>query len=337
MRHSNNEITQLAQKLSGRRIMVIGDVMLDRYLSGEVNRISPEAPVPILNHKQTYECPGGAANVALNLRSMNNEVFITSMVGDDEEGRALTDLLTKHGIHTSSILSIQNRTTTTKIRVMAGSQHLLRVDREVVDDLSEESLNQLLGQTESILRMQRVEMIIFQDYNKGMLTERSISAFLDLARKFNIPTAVDPKFSNFMSYREVTIFKPNLLELRNSVPFPVPVIERDLQKAATYLREKLACHTVLITLSDQGIYVNQPKNSALVPVVKRTIADVCGAGDTVISIAALAWLAELPARDLAYWASFAGTVTCQYPGVVPVSPEMLQRDSSDNQDQPAHL
>jgi D-glycero-beta-D-manno-heptose-7-phosphate kinase len=176
---------------------------------------------------------------------------------------------------------------------------------------------------ERLLEEKIPDIAVLQDYNKGILTAESIPAILELLQKYQVPVAVDPKFENFYAYQGVTIFKPNLTELRVNVPFKIQINESSLLEAAAYLRSRLHCQLVLITLSERGVFIDDGNNHSLIPAEKRLIADVCGAGDTVISVASLAYVAGLQLKDIAYWSSYCGTLVCQYPGVKPITREML--------------
>lgn len=319
---SDNLIERFAEK----SILVIGDVMLDRYLDGSVDRVSPEAPVPVLNHKNTQERPGGAANVALNLSGLKSKVFVASVIGKDPHGETLKSLLLETGINTDAIVSTHTRMTTAKTRIMAQSQHLLRVDQEVTHPVDSETSDKLLAASKKLLTEEAIDMVILQDYNKGVLSAENIASILSLCNDFKVPVAVDPKFENFDHYKGVRILKPNLVELRAALPFAIEVNEEDLAKASDYLREKMACEIVLVTLSDKGIYINGHQESHLLPTIKRSIVDVCGAGDTVISVAVLAHISGAHQVEMARMASLAGTITCQYPGVVPITSSLLTNE-----------
>ncbi|NND06817.1 MAG: hypothetical protein HKN87_10600 [Saprospiraceae bacterium] len=317
-----SHLKDLLNDFKGRKVLVVGDVMLDSYLSGHVNRISPEAPVPVLEYQSTHTCLGGAANVALNLKGLGAEVYLAGMIGKDSEGATIRRLLDTKSIDGSCVIDSE-RVTTSKTRVMSSDQHLLRVDREERHALSDVERIDLFSSLDRLMRKVSIEMVILQDYNKGVLTQQSIQMLLALCKEKGIQTCVDPKFDNFYTYQGVDIFKPNLLELRTSLPFDVGLNATDLGRAAGYLRGKLECKIVMITLSDKGIYLNTEGEAHMLPVPKKSIVDVCGAGDTVISMASLTYLVGSGFRDVAYWSSFAGTLTCQHPGVVPITAEML--------------
>lgn len=314
---------QFLELIQYKKVLVIGDVMIDQYLSGSVSRISPEAPVPIMMHQDTTVLPGGAANVALNLAGLGSEVWIASAVGDDDMGRKLIELLNEKRINTDLLFSSAHRMTTCKTRIMAGKQHLLRVDQERRDAIQPELLERLVDSLNKLMETVPFDIAILQDYNKGVLSGLSIKKFLKLLRDQDIPIAVDPKFEHFYDYQGVDLFKPNLAELRATLPFSVEITSESLSEAARYLRTKLACKSIMITLSDKGIFIDNGSEHHLLPAQKRLIADVCGAGDTVISVAALCLSADLEPYTIAHWSGLSGTLVCQYPGVMPVSREML--------------
>ena len=320
---TNVQASLLLERIKGKKVLVVGDVMIDQYLTGTVNRISPEAPVPILMHQNTRHLPGGAANVALNLSGMGAEVWLASAIGNDDMGKKLTELLLNNNIHTDLLLESELRMTTCKTRVMAGKQHLLRVDQERRDAIDDDLLRNLIQKITAILGHYKIDIVVMQDYNKGVLSTNSIRQLLELFNQWNIPVTVDPKFENFFTYRNVTLFKPNLAELRASLPFSVEPNLTSLKKASAYLRSKLDCDIIVITLSDKGIYIDRQDEHLLLPTQERLIADVCGAGDTVISVASLAVAEKFDLHTIAYWASYCGTLVCQYPGVMPISRDML--------------
>jgi len=312
------------EQTKDRSILVIGDVMIDQYLSGSVTRISPEAPVPILLHKNTKHSPGGAANVALNIAGLNSKVSLMSAIGADAMGVKLENTLKEANVDTSLLFASEERQTTCKTRVMSGNQHLLRIDQERKQDLSQPLLELMIERLSAQLDAKKFDLVILQDYNKGVLFEQSIDRIMGLLSSHNIPVAVDPKFDNFYRYAGSAIFKPNLLELRESVPFEVEIDKASLQKAAEYIREKLKCQLIIITLSDRGVFISNGSESHLMPTPKRLITDVCGAGDTVISVASLCYLANFDLPAIASWASLCGTIVCQYPGVHPISAALIE-------------
>ena len=307
-------------------VLVVGDVMLDRYLNGQVTRISPEAPVPIVHLQQEEIRLGGAANVALNLKALGASVHLCSIVGKDTHGTLLLDLLPKHELSNSNLIQSTERQTTVKTRVLSGSQQLLRVDREDTHDLVETEEVNLLENVTKLLSKYKIKAIILQDYNKGILTEKVIQSVTSLAKAKQIPIIIDPKKKNFLSYQGVDLFKPNLKEVRESVPFEVQANLESLQQASAYLRRELNHHHTMITLSEKGIFIDDGKNALIVPTQARKIADVCGAGDTVVSIVALALALEMPMQEIAVLGNLAGGQVCEKVGVVPVNRAQLEEE-----------
>jgi D-glycero-beta-D-manno-heptose-7-phosphate kinase len=319
------------QHIANQHIVVVGDVMIDRYMTGSVSRISPEAPVPVVLHQSTEDRLGGAANVALNIRALGGIPLLCSMVGEDAEGLALTqELLPAYGIDVSGCISSRLRRTTLKTRVLGNHQQMLRIDREDTHEASDSEAAYLLAGLDQLLEQYPVSAIILQDYNKGLLTSGVIAAVIERAKKRGIFTAVDPKKANFFAYTGVDLFKPNLKEVRESAPFPVLPTLESLDNAAGYLKEKLKNRYTMLTLSEKGLYLKGDTPGVLYPTIPRNIADVSGAGDTVISIATMALAAGLDVETVARLSNLAGGQVCEYPGVVPVRLEQLQSEWARN-------
>ena len=305
-------------------VLIVGDVMIDRYLRGNVTRISPEAPVPVVNLEGEDLRLGGAANVALNVRAMGATPILCSVVGDDEDGQVFRQLLPEYGMSNQSIIHSKARRTTVKTRVMAGAQHLLRLDQEDTHDLNDAEAEQLLEAIEQVLDTQEIHVILFQDYNKGILIPKIIREVILESIRRGIPTAVDPKFNNFWAYKQITLFKPNLKEIRAQAPQPVQTNLASLQAAATYIKAQLGNQHTLITLSEKGLFLETGGRGSIIPTEPRAVADVCGAGDTVISIVALGLGLKLDLQETALLANLAGGQVCEKVGVVPVDKEQLQ-------------
>lgn len=317
---------EILARFARLQVLVVGDVMIDRYITGRVDRVSPEAPVPVVHFQSEEDRLGGAGNVALNMISLGANPILCSVIGKDPESAHLSDLLPRNGLSADGLIHSAERPTTVKTRVMAQHQHLLRIDRESARDLSEEETGSLLGRVRELLGQRDIHLIVFQDYNKGVLTEEVIREVLSEARKRGIPTAVDPKKRNFWAYQGVSLFKPNLKEVRDSLPFPVEADPASLKAAAEYIRLKLQNEITLITLSEKGLYIEQGGEQELVGTRPRSIADVCGAGDTVISVAALGKAAGLDIGDIAHLANLAGGLVCEKAGVTPVDKSELIRE-----------
>ena len=319
-------IKETLYRFQGLKILVIGDVMLDCYLKGKIDRISPEAPVPIVNLSNKKFRPGGAANVALNIQALGAKPFLFSVLGMDEAGERLKFLLSNQQISTSYLQASKYRRTTLKTRVLAQNQQLLRFDEEDTFDLNKEEAENFLKNITKILEEADIDVILFQDYNKGVLSEDIIQKIILASIKLDIPTVVDPKNKNFYAYKRVTLFKPNLKEINDNLPFQSDSTLTDLIKATNHLEDSLNNKLTLITLSDKGIFYGNGNEHNIVPTNPRIIADVCGAGDSVISIAALGVALKLPLEEIALLANLAGGQVCEKVGVVPVSATQLEAD-----------
>ncbi len=340
---SASDVSAIFEAFAALNVLIVGDVMTDRYEHGKVNRISPEAPVPVVDLSHTENRLGGAANVALNIKALGATPYLFSTIGKDEEGALFLNLLGQFELSTCGILQSANRKTTVKTRIMSQGQQLLRLDSETVADLNVEESNVFLESFFEFIESNTIHVIIFQDYNKGVLTKTLIQTILETAVQRNIPTTVDPKFKNFFEYKGATLFKPNLKEIRAAVPFSVTTTLESLDAASAYLQQQIGNINTMITLSEHGAYINflekDSKNefdtgggailsrqSAIVPTEAKNIADVSGAGDTVISVASLGIALGLPMRLTTMLANTAGGQVCESLGVVPVQAKRLQRD-----------
>ncbi len=310
------------QAFEGQRVLVIGDVMIDSYLWGGVSRISPEAPVPVVNVKSREKRLGGAANVALNLKAMGAEAILCGVVGEEASLPTFLDLMGEADLNIEGILSVDDRPTTIKHRIIAGSQHLLRIDEESDGPVGELATTQLLARIEKLLPT--CSVVIFEDYDKGVITPALIEAVVKMSREKGIPTVVDPKKRNFLEYKGVTLFKPNLKELREGLKIDASLRELgDLQGAVGILHQHLKADSYLVTRSELGVFFLDKGEEVSLPAHKREIADVSGAGDTVISIAALCCALGLSAPLVAALSNLAGGLVCESVGVVPIDKAKL--------------
>lgn len=322
---------ELFERFNSLTVLIVGDVMIDRYISGSVHRISPEAPVPVVHHQATEDRLGGAANVALNIRAMGATPILCSVIGADGDGDAFLDLLPPQHLVSDGILRSSKRITTVKTRVMAGAQHLLRIDHEITTPLEQEDAVAFRDTVFHLLETRTIDVVLFQDYNKGTLDPLLIETLIARCRAKGIPTAVDPKFHHFWAYKGVTLFKPNLKEIRAQLSNPVLPEQSSLQRAADVIREKLGNEMAMITLSEHGMFVEKHGDSCLLPTQPRPVADVSGAGDTVISVVALGLALGLPIRALGILGNLAGGQVCEQVGVVPVSKLLLLEEFVQNQ------
>jgi rfaE bifunctional protein kinase chain/domain len=307
-------------------VLVVGDVMLDRYWTGRVSRISPEAPVPVVEWESEEDRLGGAANVALNLKALGATPWLCGFVGQERDGEAFFQLLPKNQLEDRGIIASKERVTTVKTRVISNNQHLLRLDKEQRQELSPKETSELKETIRQILETKPVRVIILQDYNKGVLTPAIISWILETAAARHIPVAVDPKALNFWEYKNVALFKPNLKEVREALNLPVAPEKESLRNASVLIRQKLMHMQTLITLSEKGVFLDNPNFGHLYATAPRNVADVSGAGDTVISVAALGLSTGLDAHTIAILSNLAGGQVVERVGVVPVDRRQLMAE-----------
>ncbi|MGL4955910.1 MAG: bifunctional heptose 7-phosphate kinase/heptose 1-phosphate adenyltransferase [Bacteroidales bacterium] len=317
-------LQQLFEGFNSMQVLVIGDVMIDAYMWGKVDRISPEAPVPILESTRHENRLGGAANVALNLQAMGATPLLCSIIGNDERSQTFKSLLEFKNLTLAGILTDATRRTTTKTRIISGSQHLLRIDEEITKPLHEDLQKKFFAHIEGIIANEKVDAIIFEDYDKGILTPQLIESIVALAQSNNIPTLVDPKKRNFLSYKNVTLFKPNFKELCEGLKLDVDKKSYEaIFEAASELNKQMGVGYAMITLSERGVLITDGKTYSAIPAEHRNITDVSGAGDTVISVASLCLAAGLSEKIIASIANLAGGLVCEKVGVIPIDKKQL--------------
>lgn len=308
--------------------MILGDVMIDRYLHGRVSRISPEAPVPVVQLMNATDRLGGAANVALNVRELGGDSLLFAVIGQDESADQFTGLAQREQMDISGLIREEGRRTTLKTRVISGNQHLLRMDVEDSFPLLHSSRTKLLTALGEAIETSMPDVIILQDYNKGVLDEVTIAEVIKLGNAKSIPITVDPKFSHFLLYRGITLFKPNLKELCEGLGRQVDPTPVELEKACRELHQHLNHQISLVTLSDKGIFWfdHHRGEGNLCSPIPRDIVDVCGAGDTVIAVASLALAAGWAAEEIANLANLAGGLVCEKVGVTPINKDKLLQE-----------
>lgn len=326
-------ITHLFSKFNACKVLVIGDVMVDSYLIGKVDRISPEAPVPVVALKQRDNMLGGAANVALNIRSLGAEAILCSVIGNDKQGDILLSLMKNEGLNTDGLIRSNERITTTKFRIISNRTQMLRVDEEIDTDLNTQDTTDLITCITNLISEKSPDVIILQDYNKGVLSPEVIEKVAAIAAKAGIPVAVDPKKKNFTEYNGITLFKPNLKEIIEGLKTDVdPLSVQSLQNAAEIIHNSQNVRLVMITLSEHGIFLSSKSSagieSKIIPAILRSIADVSGAGDTVISVAALCLAEKTDPVFMAALSNLAGGLVCEQAGVVPVDKYRLMAEAS---------
>lgn len=322
-----NDIVSLFQSFSDIRVGIVGDVMLDTYMWGTVDRISPEAPVPVVALSKKEYRIGGAGNVALNICSLGAKATVLTVTGNDEDGKLLKKMFEEQGVDTSFFLQSDRRITTNKIRIISRNQQMMRLDREVSSEVGYEDENRLILAVQHYIAQEKPQVIILEDYNKGVLTEPVIQKVIELCRHHHIITAVDPKRKNFFAYKGVDIFKPNLKEALEGLNVVTGNIDAALlEEIHIALFAKLEHHISLITLSEKGIFYRQPDAGAIVSSHIRNIADVSGAGDTVIAVASLVYAATRNVKLMAEIANIAGGLVCEIVGTAAIDKEALLKE-----------
>jgi rfaE bifunctional protein kinase chain/domain len=315
-----NDIQSLFTSFTTTKIGVVGDIMLDTYWWGVVDRISPEAPVPIVSLQRKETRVGGAANVALNLRALGAPTTLFSVIGKDAEGAELASLLNKEGINTSYIHESETRVTTNKLRIMGRNQQMMRLDHEHTNDITAEQEAALLAGFYKYVDTENPSLIILEDYNKGVLTPNIITSVIDYCNEKGIPTAVDPKQKNFLAYKNCTLFKPNLKEVKEGLKITIGDITlQNMNKVHTVLNENLHNAISFITLSEHGVYFSDGQAQKLIPTHIRNISDVSGAGDTVIAVASLVYASSKNMLLAAEVSNIAGGMVCELVGTAPIN------------------
>jgi rfaE bifunctional protein kinase chain/domain len=308
------------------KVLVIGDAMLDSYVWGKVERISPEAPVPVVQVRKKEKRLGGAANVVKNIKALGAKPILCTVIGNDIEGNYFYDLLEQRNISREGIIRSDTRKTTVKERFLSGSQHILRVDDEHIHAMNREEKYALDAKINSLL--DNVDAVIFQDYDKGVLSKELIEKTIDKTNQLGIPTIVDPKKNNFYSYRKASLFKPNLKEIKEGMKIDLDNDDLSgLKVAVEKLRTKMELQYVMVTLSERGILICGDKTEVHIPAHVRTISDVSGAGDTVVSIASLCMGLNLSPDFTAALSNLGGGLVCEFLGVVSVDKDQLLEEA----------
>ncbi|MEN9969017.1 MAG: hypothetical protein RIR94_1206 [Bacteroidota bacterium] len=322
------QLQALFESFNGKRVLVIGDVMTDAYYHGEVHRMSPEAPVPVVDLQTQEQRIGGAGNVALNLIALGAEAHLASVIGQDPAGHELLQMLKKSGIQTAALVVSTERKTTIKTRVLSNGKQMLRIDSEDQHGLSSNETSALQKHIHSLLE-QGIDGILLEDYNKGVLTTEFIPWLIAEANARQIPIVVDPKKKNFLSYKGCTLFKPNLKELKEGlqIEFDYQKNPNALKEAIEKLQHQLASRYTFVTLSEHGVQLYDGQNHHHHPAHLRNIADVSGAGDTVIATTCLCLICGATPSTIAAVANIAGGLVCEQPGVVSINKQKLLEEA----------
>lgn len=322
------ELNKIFASFNKVNVLIIGDLMLDSYFWGDVSRISPEAPVPIVSVTKKDNRLGGAGNVAKNIQAMGGTPYLCGIIGKDDNGDKMLRIMKENKLPADGIIRVEDRPTTTKTRIISSNQHIVRIDEEVDTQISKAHTDKLFTQVEKLIVAGKIGVIIFEDYDKGVISAPLIDKITTLAKKHKVPTVVDPKKRNFLAYRHVTLFKPNLKELREGLNADIgPKDMEALRRAVEVMRKKQEIDIALITLSEHGVYVNSDTDKKLIPAHIRNISDVSGAGDTVVSVAALCCAVGVAPETMAFLSNLAGGQVCEKSGVVPVNKEQLLEEA----------
>jgi rfaE bifunctional protein kinase chain/domain len=315
---------QLFQDFNNLKVVIIGDVMLDTYWWGQVDRISPEAPVPVVALKRKEHRVGGAANVALNTVALGAQTSIVSVIGTDADGVLLQSLFEAQNIDTQYLLSTPSRITTNKTRVMSRNQQMMRLDAEITTPIASDIEQALLQKFTDCLNAEQPDIVIFEDYDKGVLTPAIIKAAIAICTERNIVMSVDPKKNNFLVYKGVTLFKPNLKEVKEGLQIPISSVTLDnLRLVHAALQTHLAHKISLITLSEKGMFFDTGDVAKIIPTHIRSIADVSGAGDTVIAVSSLVYAATKNIELATEMANIAGGLVCEEVGTAAINKTRL--------------
>jgi rfaE bifunctional protein kinase chain/domain len=314
-------MNELKKKFKGLKVAVVGDMMLDCYFQGDVKRISPEAPVPIVEVGNEFFRFGGAANVALNILKLGGTPLPVGVIGYDNDGSIFTSLVNELNINPDGIFLDEERSTTSKTRVIANDQHVVRIDKESKEYLAKKIQGKIFKYLEA--HSNSLNAIILQDYNKGVLSPSLIERIVRLANSKNIIITVDPKFNNFFSFKNVTVFKPNRKEAEDVLGMKI-ISDEDISFAGNKILERLDAKYVLLTLGKEGIAVfEKGKPEKRMSTRARKVADVSGAGDTVISTLTMALAAKANIIEASYLANYAGGIVCGEIGIVPIELDKL--------------
>lgn len=325
---SEKEIREAFNRINGMKIMIIGDVMIDSYMWGKVERISPEAPIPIVSVKKRENRLGGAANVALNIRALGAKPIMCSVTGNDEKRDLYLQLMHENRMDDTGILVRDDRVTTIKTRVIGSSQQLLRVDEENSKTIDENTEIQFIDLIKKIISSGGIDAVIFEDYDKGVITPGIIKSVIEFARIRDIPVSADPKKRNFSHYKNIDLFTPNLKEMSEGLLMEIPGANMEMiALGAQRLEELNEIRCLLLTLSEMGIYLRHEGKGKLIAAEKRDIADVSGAGDTVISVATACMAAGMETETMTIIANLAGGLVCEKVGVVPVDKQQLLHET----------
>ena len=320
-------LNSLFTSIKKLKVFVVGDAMIDQYWTGHIDRISPEAPVPVFSITDKQVRPGGAANVAINCRTMGARVHLLTVLGKDEAAKKLITHLNQEGINTDGCMQSKFRTTTLKTRIIAKNQQVIRLDEENSNELSITDEHHFVDTCLRAIQIEKPDLLIFEDYNKGVLKKNVIEKIITHCQHVGVVTSVDPKKDNFLAYKNVDLFKPNLKEVNEALKLSIadPTM-KSMKSVHQQLLSNLHHRVTLITLSEMGIFGANDTASIIYPAHLRNIADVSGAGDTVIAVASLVYVVTKDLQLTTYISNLAGGMVCEMPGVAPILAKKLMAE-----------
>ena len=323
-----DNIDQVFSKFSELKVLVIGDTMIDNYLWGKVDRISPEAPIPIVTVTKQENRLGGAGNVSMNIQALGATPFLVSIVGNDEKGRVFEELMQEKKLPRQGIFIDPTRITTVKTRIISGGQQISRVDQEISTLIDPAFEKLIFDRIRTIIKSENINIVIFVDYDKGLITPSLIKNVVELAKANNILIAADPKIRNFNHYQQVDLFKPNFKEFKEGLKLASDKTDmKELKRVSEKFKKENQIGLLFITLSELGVFLTNGVKQNYYPAQVRDIADVSGAGDTVIATASLCLAIGLPTPFMAQLSNLAGGLVCEKLGVVPIDPEQLKKEA----------
>ena len=322
-----DNIEEIFNKFSELNVLIIGDAMVDSYLWGKVDRISPEAPVPIVTVTKQENRLGGAGNVSLNIQALGANPFLVSIIGDDEKGRIFGELMQENHLNNEGIFVDETRMTTVKTRIISGGRQISRVDQEVSTMIDHEFEIEIFERIKAIIDKVHIHIVIFVDYDKGLISQWLIKNVIELAKTKNILTVADPKRRNFDNYQQVDLFKPNFNEFKDGLKLQIEKTDmEELKIVSENFKKDNQIGLLFITLSELGVFLTNGVKQNYYPAEVRAIADVSGAGDTVVAVASLCLAAGLPIPFMAQLANLAGGLVCEKLGVVTINLEQLKNE-----------
>jgi rfaE bifunctional protein kinase chain/domain len=307
-----DKVRELQQSGPTPNILVIGDLMIDHYVIGDATRLSPEAPVPIVNVKKEFTTPGGAANVAQNLLALGSKVSLAGITGNDIDATRLTDILIDEGINADAIFKDETRPTTVKTRIMAGSHQLVRVDREVTHPLTDSLQAEFIERIKE--NIAKADIVVLSDYNKGLFSPALTQQLINEANSKGKKVVIDPKGLNYEKYKGAYIIKPNRKELAEAAKTEKITNIEELQQAARIIIKQTGAEYIVVTLSEQGMVIISELAYKLLPVKATSVFDVTGAGDTVLATMAYFIAQDLNVEEACELANHAAAIVIRQTG-----------------------